>query len=105
MLGVAAATALPSEVWPFRKIFVPPVLVELPPLPPPFFYDELGGIAYYNVRTAGMDMIDLNYWGLSRSEYPGKLVWTPNKEQADAIELLSKQTRDLARARGRKTPR
>ena len=23
MLGVAAATALPSEVWPFRKIFVP----------------------------------------------------------------------------------
>ena len=24
MLGVAAATALPSEVWPFRKIFLPP---------------------------------------------------------------------------------
>ena len=23
MLGVAAATALPSEVWPFRKIFLP----------------------------------------------------------------------------------
>jgi hypothetical protein len=32
MLKVAAATALPSEVWPFRKIFLPPappvVLVE-----------------------------------------------------------------------------
>lgn len=24
MLGVAAATALPSEIWPFRKIFLPP---------------------------------------------------------------------------------
>jgi len=23
ILGVAAATALPSEVWPFRKIFLP----------------------------------------------------------------------------------
>lgn len=23
MLGVAAATALPSEVWPFKKIFLP----------------------------------------------------------------------------------
>jgi hypothetical protein len=23
MLGVAAATALPSEIWPFRKIFLP----------------------------------------------------------------------------------
>jgi len=23
LLGVAAATALPSEVWPFRKIFLP----------------------------------------------------------------------------------
>ena len=23
MLGAAAATALPSEVWPFRKIFLP----------------------------------------------------------------------------------
>lgn len=25
ILGVAAATALPSEVWPFRKIFLPAV--------------------------------------------------------------------------------
>lgn len=25
MLGVAAVTALPSEIWPFRKIFVPAV--------------------------------------------------------------------------------
>lgn len=24
LLGVASATALPSEVWPFRKIFLPP---------------------------------------------------------------------------------
>ena len=24
MLGVAVATALPSEVWPFKKIFLPP---------------------------------------------------------------------------------
>lgn len=24
ILGVAAATALPSEVWPFKKIFLPP---------------------------------------------------------------------------------
>lgn len=37
LLGVAAATALPSEIWPFRKIFVPPapqifVPEVLPPL-------------------------------------------------------------------------
>ena len=25
MLGVATATALPSEIWPFRKIFIPAV--------------------------------------------------------------------------------
>ena len=25
MMGVAAATALPSEIWPFRKIFLPPL--------------------------------------------------------------------------------
>lgn len=24
IMGIAAATALPSEVWPFRKIFLPP---------------------------------------------------------------------------------
>lgn len=30
MLGVAAATALPSAVWPFRKIFLPTVNTYLP---------------------------------------------------------------------------
>jgi len=35
MLGVAAATALPSEVWPFRKIF-------LPPAPQVLIYDWCG---------------------------------------------------------------
>ena len=40
MLGVAAATALPSEVWPFRKIFLPPAPM-----------------------ITRVDVLDLNYWG------------------------------------------
>jgi hypothetical protein len=69
MLGVAAATALPSEVWPFKKIFLP--------LAP---------------RITRVDMLDLSQWGmayycpelppygdflgLSRSVYPGRLSIT-----------------------------
>lgn len=40
MLGVAAATALPSEVWPFKKIFLP--------MAP---------------RITRVDMLDLSQWG------------------------------------------
>jgi len=51
MLGVAAATALPSEVWPFRKIFLPPkrywagTLVEIP------FFPNLDGLTYLHYTT------------------------------------------------------
>ena len=73
MLGVAAATALPSEVWPFRKIFV---------MPGPTIWPI--GIATINSVT--MDYIfmyhdliaDLvygpNLFGISRSKYPGRLT-------------------------------
>lgn len=40
ILGVAAATALPSEVWPFKKIFLPPAPM-----------------------ITRMDMLDLSQWG------------------------------------------
>jgi TAT (twin-arginine translocation) pathway signal sequence len=40
IIGTAAATALPSEVWPFRKIFLPTT----PKLFP--FVDSISGIVY-----------------------------------------------------------
>jgi len=45
ILGVAAATALPSEVWPFRKIFLPT-----------------------------FDLVEPEFVGLSRLPYPGPLT-------------------------------
>ena len=36
ILGTAAATALPSEIWPFRKIFLPPTDITTS------FYQECG---------------------------------------------------------------
>lgn len=70
MLGVAAATALPSEVFPFRKIF-------LPENPKP---------------------VDPYTWaGLARSPYPGRLSTPLNISDIQAIELemYAKQIPDL----------
>lgn len=70
MLGVAAATALPSEVFPFRKIF-------LPENPKP---------------------IDPYTWaGLARSPYPGRLATPLTEADITAVELemFAKQIPDL----------
>jgi hypothetical protein len=69
MLGVAAATALPSEVWPFRKIF-------LPMTPTVWSYEEFQ-----------------EWLGLSKAAYPGAL----NEAAIQAIELevFAKQIPDL----------
>lgn len=71
MLGVAAATALPSEIWPFRKIFVPENPV---PLFPPG-----------------------TYGALSRAEYPGRLCVPLSQQQITALELeyYAKEIPDL----------
>jgi hypothetical protein len=75
MLGVAAATVLPSEVWPFRKIFLPSY-PEFGPLPDsvfkntPLYFDSIAGIAYM-----APPLEDYGRWlGLSRSAYPGRLA-------------------------------
>lgn len=43
MLGVAAVTALPSEIWPFKKIFVPAA-----------------------IPISRIDILDLRHWGNSK---------------------------------------
>lgn len=70
MLGVAAATALPSEIWPFRKIFVPAN-------PKPI---DLTGLPVYVVADPG------TWLGLSRSPYPGRLS-VPLSQQITELEL------------------
>lgn len=89
ILGVAAATALPSEVWPFRKIFLPTA-----------------------PKITRIDMLDLNHWGegyfpamalysmfyydnhplsrkLTRIEYPGRIYlaseYPPESAQEKAL--------------------
>ncbi len=70
MLGVAAATALPSEVWPFRKIFLPtsPVIVWPPALPSPLF-----------IHVDGMYLAQL-LTGAYPSLYLGRLFPSLNQE-------------------------
>jgi len=78
MLGVSAAGVvvplLPSQVWPFRKIFLP--------------------------AQSRVDFLDLRYWGmtlypypepgtwlgLSRTVYPGRLL-TPLENHSTLIEV------------------
>lgn len=64
MLGVAAATALPSEIWPFRKIFV---------LPAPAMWI---GIDPGVLTVQGLEdlLYRPNVFGLMRSKYPGRLT-------------------------------
>lgn len=54
MLGVAGATALPSEMWPFRKIFLPASPKILSPALRPF-------VVY--ASAARIDFMDLYCWG------------------------------------------
>ena len=59
MLGVAGATALPSEMWPFRKIFLP----------------------------AGPKIIPGTYAALSRATYPGRLPVPLRCADVTALQL------------------
>jgi len=61
ILGTAAATALPSEVWPFRKIFLP-------------------GAPQLWFPANRVDNLDINAWGLSRAPYPGPLFEVNSEE-------------------------
>lgn len=80
MLGVAAATALPSEIWPFKKIFLPPT-PKISVAADWGFADSFG-ISYYAVQTN-----DVNYFGLSRSKYPGRLGFVVDSIDHDAREI------------------
>jgi hypothetical protein len=102
MLGVAAATALPSEIFPFRKIFLPAA-----------------------PRITRVDMLDLSQWGIEaieleafakeipdliyrsdslykflkkRNTPPGQFIWTPNEDQARAIAKKQAQGIDVQSA-------
>jgi len=59
MLGVAAATALPSEIWPFKKIFLP----------------------------ATPEIIPGTYAALSRATYSGRLPVSLRMSDVTAVEL------------------
>lgn len=63
MLGVAAATALPSEVWPFKKIFLPLV-----------------------PRITRIDMLDLSHWGQIHATEPYEMILHP--EQAKLLSEI-----------------
>src|SRR5579859_2786738 len=55
LLGVAAATALPSEVWPFRKIFLPSAKYWAgTSILRPSFYDAVGGVYYVFLSRSGV---------------------------------------------------
>jgi hypothetical protein len=103
MLGVAAATALPSEVWPFKKIFLPtaPLIVRTPfdeinaiclemfakEIPDMYFKStslyslikkrgpvEVGSIDLTGIPVSGYMGPEMGpFFGLSRSPYPGRL--------------------------------
>lgn len=67
MLGVAAATALPSEVWPFRKIFLPTAI--------PISRVDVLDLSYWGIGYMHeMGELSMQWFGLSRSKYHGKLV-------------------------------
>jgi len=80
MLGVAAATALPSEIWPFRKIFVPPA-------PAMWIGIDPGVLTVQGLEEAVIALeleyfrkqipyllYNQNVFGLMRSKYPGRLT-------------------------------
>src|ERR1700741_2073222 len=74
ILGAGAAVTLPSEVWPFRKIFLPS-------------FSRWFGITYTD-SINGYEFV-----GLSRSPYPGR----PTLAEVSAVELeqIAKQIPSL----------
>lgn len=108
MLGVAAATALPSEVFPFRKIFLPaaPRIVDCwgfeglarSPYPGPLadieaiqlevFAKEIPDLIFKNTSFYEMLKNPRRVPVSSRPFHiplPEKFIWTPNEGQAKAI--------------------
>ena len=88
MLGVAAVTALPSEVFPFKKIFLPPAIIP-PALKVPrinnvmalqleSFEKEIPDLVYRSTPCLNFlrmhDRANTEWLGLSRSTYPGRLT-------------------------------
>lgn len=90
MLGVAAATALPSEVWPFKKIFLPPAPRIVPLRFQYLMWNESQAQWVVHPEQAKLleemglyHPVDLStlpsaraatYLGLSRASYPGRLT-------------------------------
>ena len=76
MLGVAAATALPSEIWPFRKIFVLPAPAMWIGIDPGVLTVEAVialELEYYRKQIPYL-LYRPNVFGLMRSKYPGRLT-------------------------------
>lgn len=102
MLGVAAVTALPSEVWPFKKIFLPPTpsridiidlrfwgkkpldIAAIETLELEYFSKELPDLIFrpspfYDLLKRneplliGSAPVNLSYAGIPRAKYPGRL--------------------------------
>lgn len=82
VLGVAAATALPSEVWPFRKIFLPPA-------------KPIKFLEHPVIDWSRVDVLDMHYWGMDFG-YPGKLglfLVKPGEEACTSIEIVAENNR------------
>jgi hypothetical protein len=119
MLGVAAATALPSEIFPFRKIFLPMVpritRVDMLDLP------QWGKVEAIELEAFAKEIPDLIYRSdslyklLKKNEMmtvssrsfriplrdntpPGQFIWTPNEDQARAIAKKQAQGIDVQAA-------
>lgn len=87
MLGVAAVTALPSEVFPFKKIFLPPAptlikvqesINDVMALELETFSKAIPDLVYNSTSMYNFmrrhDRINREWLGLSRSTYPGRLT-------------------------------
>jgi hypothetical protein len=107
MLGVAAATALPSEVWPFKKIFLPmaPRIVIPDFLNAPSIHDlscdEILGEGLSRATYPGRLATPISYPAYRiplQDMAKGKFVWTPNPDQAEAIAAKYAQGVDVQRA-------
>lgn len=102
MLGVAAATALPSEIFPFRKIFLPaaPRITRVDMLDLSQ-WGKVEAIEAIELEAFAKEIPDLIYRSDSLYKFlkrDGQFIWTPNEDQARAIAKKQAQGIDVQSA-------
>jgi len=91
ILGVAAATALPSEVWPFRKIFLPAQQIVVGHVAITPVYGNWQGLerAVYPGRLSKQELQRI--LGIMSEPEPAYLLWEASNEQSEAWRRKFKQ--------------